>query len=168
MNFAKTWKTVGVASRLRWQQNNSLGRFNKYLLTRFIDRYGEKAMEVIAETGLAVGFEDGKKICDNLNLDANSLRATLIPVEAISLLAGVDSDILVETNYGPGSICLRVNDCIYATLFDGMNVAADFKTSACSSYSTGLTHAVSPKTHVKVVKRRCAGDKFCEFVVTLG
>ena len=168
VNFAKTWKTVGVTSRLRWQQNNSLGRFNKYLLIRFIDRYGEKAMEVIAETGLAVGYEDGKKICDNLNLDSNSLRATLIPIEAISLLAGVDTDILVESNYGPGSICLRVNDCIYSTLFDGMNIATDFKTNACSSYSTGLTHAVSAKAHVKVVKKCCAGDKFCEFVVNLG
>jgi hypothetical protein len=168
VNFAKTWKTVGVTSRLRWQQNNSLGRFNKYLLIRFIDRYGEKALEVISETGLAVGYEDGKKIVDNLNLDSNSLRALLIPIEAISLLAGVDSDILVESNYGPGSICLRVNDCIYATLFDGMNVGADFKTNACTSYSTGLTHAVSEKSRVKVVKRRCAGDKYCEFVVTLG
>ncbi len=168
VNFAKTWKTVGVSSRLKWQQNNSLGRFNKYLLIRFIDRYGENAMEVIAETGLAVGYEDGKKIVDNLNLDANSLRALLIPIEAISLLAGVDSDILVESTYGPGSICLRVNDCIYATLFDGMNVAADFKTSACTSYSTGLTHAVSEKSKVRVVKRKCAGDKYCEFVVNLG
>jgi len=95
VNFAKTWKTVGVTSRLRWQQNNSLGRFNKYLLIRFIDRYGEKALEVISETGLAVGYEDGKKIVDNLNLDANSLRALLIPIEAISLLSGVDSDIMV-------------------------------------------------------------------------
>jgi len=49
-----------------------------------------------------------------------------------------------------------------------MNVGADFKTNACTSYSTGLTHAVSEKSRVKVVKRRCAGDKFCEFVVTLG
>ncbi len=61
-----------------------------------------------------------------------------------------------------------MNDCIYSTLFDGMNVPADIKTNACSSYSTGLTHAVSPKAYVKVVKRRCAGDKFCEFVVNLG
>lgn len=167
VNFAKTWKTVGVTSRLKWQQNNSLGRFNKYLLIRFIDRYGEKALEVISETGLAVGYEDGKKIVDNLNLDSNSLRALLIPIEAISLLAGVDSDILVESTYGPGSICLRVNDCIYATLFDGMNVASDFKTNACVSYSTGLTHAVSEKSRVKVVKRKCAGDKYCEFVVNL-
>jgi len=53
-------------------------------------------------------------------------------------------------------------------LFDGMNVGADFKTNACTSYSTGLTHAVSEKSRVKVVKRRCAGDKYCEFVVTLG
>src|SRR5512146_3126451 len=143
VNCAKTWKSVGVTNRRRWQQNNSLGRFNKYLLIRFIDRYGEKALEVISETGLAVGYDDGKKIVDNLNLDSNSLRALLIPMEAISLLAGVDSDILVETSYGPGTICLKVGDCIYATLFDGMNVGADFKTNACVSYSTGLTHAVS-------------------------
>ncbi len=168
VNFAKTWKMVGVTSRLRWQQNNSLGRFNKYLLIRFIDRYGDKAMEVISETGLTVGYEDGKKICDNLHLDSGSLRALLIPIEAISLLAGVDSDILVESNYGPGSICLRVDDCIYATLFDGMNVGADFKTNACASYSTGLTRAVNEKSRVRVVKRRCAGDPYCEFVVNLG
>jgi hypothetical protein len=168
VNFAKTWKTVGVTSRLRWQQNNSLGRFNKYLLIRFIDRYGDKAMEVISETGLTVGYEDGKKICDNLNLDPGSLRALLIPIEAISLLAGVDSDILVESNYGPGSICLRVDDCIYATLFDGMSVGPDFKTNACTSYSTGLTRAVSEKSRVRLVRRRCAGDKYCEFVVSLG
>jgi hypothetical protein len=168
VNFAKTWKTVCVSSRLKWQQNNSLGRFNKYLLIRFIDRYGEKAMEVISETGLAVGYEDGKKICDNLNLDSNSLRALLIPIEAISLLAGVDSDILVDSNYGPGTICLKVNDCIYATLFDGMNIAADFKTNACTSYTNGLTHAVREKSKVRLTRRRCAGDKFCEFVVALG
>ena len=83
LNFAKTWKTVGVTSRLRWQQSNSLGRFNKYLLIRFIDRYGDKAMEMISETGLTIGLEDGKKICDNLNLDASSLRACLIPIEAV-------------------------------------------------------------------------------------
>lgn len=168
LNFAKSWKTVGVTSRLRWQQNNSMGRFNKYLLIRFIDRYGEKALEVISDTGLAVGYDDGKKICDNLNLDANSLRACLIPIEAISLLAGVDSDILLESNYGPGTMCLRVNDCIYATLFDGMEVGGDFKTNACTAYSRGLAHAVSEKANVRVVKRRCAGDKYCEFVVNLG
>jgi len=168
VNFAKTWKSVGVTNRLRWQQNNSLGRFNKYLLIRFIDRYGDKALEVISETGLAVGYDDGKKIVDNLNLDSSSLRALLIPMEAISLLAGVNSDILVESSYGPGTICLKVGDCIYTTLFDGMSVNADFKTNACVSYSTGLTHAVSERSKVKVVKRRCAGDKYCEFVVSLG
>jgi hypothetical protein len=168
VNFAKTWKSVGVTNRLRWQQNNSLGRFNKYLLIRFIDRYGEKALEVISETGLAVGYDDGRKIVDNLNLDSNSLRALLIPMEAVSLLAGVNSDILVESSYGPGTICLKVDDCIYATLFDGMNVNSDFKTNACVSYSTGLTHAVSERSKVRVVKRRCAGDKYCEFVVSLG
>lgn len=167
VNFAKTWKTVGVTSRLKWQQSNSLGRFNKYLLIRFIDRYGENALEVISETGLAVGFEDGKKIVDNLNLDAGSLRALLIPIEAIALLAGVDSDILVDSNYGPHGICLRVSDCIYSTLFDGMKVASDFKTNACVSYTTGLTRAVSEKSRVRVVRRRCAGDKYCEFVVNL-
>jgi|WetSurMetagenome_2_1015567.scaffolds.fasta_scaffold108922_2 hypothetical protein len=168
LNFAKTWKTVGVTSRLRWQQSNSLGRFNKYLLIRFIDRYGDKAMEMISETGLTIGLEDGKKICDNLNLDASSLRACLIPIEAVSLLSGVDSEIPSENIHGPNTMCLRVSECIYASLFDGMNMSSDFKLNACRSYSRGLTRAVSDKATVRVVKRKCAGDNHCEFVVSFG
>lgn len=168
LNFAKTWKTVGVTSRLRWQQSNSLGRFNKYLLIRFIDRYGDKAMEMISETGLQIGLEDGKKICDNLNLDATSLRASLIPIEAISLLSGVDSEIPAENIHGPGTMSLRVNECIYASLFDGMNMSTDFKLNACRSYSRGLIRAVSDKVNVSVIKRKCGGDNHCEFLVSFG
>lgn len=164
IQFANNWKTVGVTSKVRWQQANTLDRLNAHIFRRLADKYGEEVEAILSEASLTIGLEDGKKICENLNLDPYSTRACLTPIETISLLSGIDSEVSTGDKKGT-TRSIKVKGCIYATMFGGMGQGA--RAIACESYSTGLVHAINGKAELKVVKRNCAGSRHCEFVVNL-
>lgn len=162
--FANSWKTVGVNSKVRWQHSNTHDRFNSFLLKRLIQKLGSEAMPIIAEAGIAIGLEDGRKMCENLQLDTSTGKACLTPLETIALLSGIDSEISAESR-NKHSATLKVKSCPFSTIFHDMS--PEIRDKACESYATGLTRAVNSSADLKINKGCCHNHKYCEFMVSV-
>jgi hypothetical protein len=163
--FANSWKTVGVTNKVRWSHGSAIERFNSYLLKNLLGYYGDNVKPIIADTSFSVGLDDGKKICENLNLDPNSTRDCITPIETVSLLSGIDSEIIGDGRKSNRPVTIRVKGCIFSGMFEGFD--ADVKSASCEKYSLGLVRAVSDKADLKVSKKCCVNNKYCEFVVNL-
>lgn len=163
--FANAWKTIGVSSRLKWQPGSAVDRFNAHLLRTLAERHKEETKELLHEVGLTIGQEDGKKICENLGIVNRSMRSCLMPLEAISLLSGVDSAVSPSRNDAAGKQSLVTKGCIYEKMMESL--PQDVRIIACESYSNGIVSAVNPTACIKVTRGRCSGGKHCDFVVTL-
>ncbi|MCD1294395.1 hypothetical protein CUJ83_05200 [Methanocella sp. CWC-04] len=162
--FANSWKTVGVTSRVKWQQSNTIDRLNSQLIKALVEKYGEEVMAIISDITFEIGLEDGKKICENLNLESGTTKGCVMPLETVSLLSGIDSEVC-GSGKDQRSTSIRIRGCMFSGMFDGMN--PDIKSRACESYSLGLVRAVNDKAELKVSRKCCATNKFCEFVVSL-
>ena len=163
--FANTWKAVGVTSRVRWHQSNTLDRFNAMLVKRLADRYGEEAWVLMEEAGYQIGIEDGEKICENLNVDHSSMKSALIPLETVALLSGIDSGVSGDNKSRQFQhLTFKCSNCLFGHIFDGMD--QDVRERVCLKYSLGLVHSVNKNTEIKVLRKCCLGNRQCEFMVT--
>ncbi|OPY26414.1 MAG: hypothetical protein A4E28_02523 [Methanocella sp. PtaU1.Bin125] len=163
--FANTWKSVGVTSRVKWQQHSTLDRFNVMLVRRLTDRYGEEAKALMEDVAYQIGLEDGEKICENLNLDRAAITSALSPLETIALLTGIDSEVSGDkkTRQFP-HLSFKCGGCVFGQILDGMD--RDVRERVCLKYSLGLIHSVNKEADLKVLRRCCQGNRQCEFVVT--
>jgi len=163
--FANTWKAVGVTSRVRWHQRNTLDRFNAMLVRRLAERYGEETKALMEEIGYQIGLEDGEKIGENLNIDRASLESALVPLETMALLTGIDSEVAGDRKSRQFQhLSFKCTDCLFGQIFEGMD--QDLRERVCLKYSLGLVHSVNKNTDVKVLRKCCLGNRQCEFVVT--
>ncbi len=163
--FANTWKAVGVTSRVRWHQRNTLDRFNAMLVRRLAERYGEETKVIMEEIAYQIGLEDGEKIGENLNIDRASLESALVPLETMALLTGIDSEVAGDRKSRQfPHLTFKCTDCLFGQIFEGMD--QDLRERVCLKYSRGLVHSVNKNTDVKVLRKCCLGNRQCEFVVT--
>jgi len=164
--FANAWKTIGVSSKVRWQQRNINDRLCAGLTRRLIERFGDAAKEEAATVALQIGLEDGHKICENLKIDRELPRASLIPLETISLMSGVEYEVTGDqkTRQFP-HMTIRSGGCILGHVLEGID--PDLRQHICESYTLGLIRAVTPDADVKVIRKFCAGNRQCELVVSL-
>lgn len=162
--FANAWKTIGVSSRVKWQQSSAVDRFNAHLLRTLAAKHKEETVELLREAGFGFGQEDGRIIAENLSISNKSVRSCLMPLEAISLLSGVDSEVSPSRN-DASKQSLVTKGCIFEKMM--ASLPQDVRVVACESYSKGIVSAVNPKAELKVSRGRCSGAKHCDFVVTL-
>jgi hypothetical protein len=163
--FANTWKSVGVTSRVKWQQRSTLDRFNVMLIRRLTDKYGEDARAMTEDVAYQIGLEDGEKICENMNLDTGLLASVLVPLETIALLSGIDSEVYGDKKSRQfPHLSFKCGGCIFGHISDSMD--QDIRECVCLKYSLGLVHSVNKETDLKVLRRCCMGNRQCEFMVT--
>lgn len=163
--FANTWKSVGVTSKVKWQQHSTLDRFNTMLVRRLTDRYGEEATALMEDVAYQIGLEDGEKICENLNLDATAMASALVPLETVALLTGIDSEVYGDKKSRQfPHLSFKCSGCVFGQILDGMG--QDIRERVCLKYSLGLIHSVNKGTDLKVLRKCCVGNRQCEFMVT--
>ncbi|WP_424358812.1 hypothetical protein [Methanocella sp. MCL-LM] len=163
--FANAWKTVGVSSKVRWQQRSVDERLSTGLARKLIERFGNEAKAALAEVALQIGLEDGRKICENLRIDPESPRASLIPLETVSLLSGVDYEVTGDNKARQfPHLTIKSGGCILGKVFEGID--PDIREHICESYTMGLVQAVTKDAQVKVLRKCCAGNSQCELVVS--
>jgi len=163
--FANTWKSVGVTSKVKWQQRSTLDRFNTMLVRRLADKYGEETKALMEEIAYQIGLEDGEKICENLNLDTAAMPSALVPLETVALLTGIDSEVYSDKKSRQfPHLSFKCAGCIFGQIFDGMD--QDIRERVCHKYSLGLVHSVNKDADIKVLRKCCVGNRQCEFMVT--
>lgn len=163
--FANAWKTIGVSSKVRWQQRNVNERLCGGIARKLLQRYGDDAKAEIAAIAMDIGLEDGRKILENLKVDVSSPRASLIPLETVSLLSGIDYEIIGDNRARQfPQITIRSGGCILEQVFEGID--PDVREHICESYTLGLIRAVNKDADVKVLRKCCAGNRQCELLVS--
>lgn len=163
--FANAWKTVGVSSKVRWQQHSVDERLSTGLARKLIERFGNDAKTAVAEVAMQIGLEDGQKICETLRIDRDSPRASLIPIETVSLLSGVDYEVTGDEKARQfPQMTIKSGGCILGKVFEGVD--PDIRSYICESYTLGLIQAVNKNAQVKVLRKCCAGNSQCELMVS--
>jgi len=164
--FANTWKAVGVTSRVRWQHQDTIDRFNALLVKNLMERYGGEARELLASVSYQIGLEDGRKIAETLNIDPSAPGASLIPLETIALLSGANSEVSGDRRSRQfPQLAFKSSGCIFPQIFEGLE--ADAKEIVCEKYSQGLAQAINKDAEVQLLRKCCRGNRQCEFMVTL-
>ena len=162
--FANAWKTIGVSQKVRWQQRNVNERLCAGLARKLIERFGNDAKIVLAEVALEIGLEDGNKICENIKIDGDSPRSSLIPLETVSLLSGTDYEVIGDNKARQFPyLTVKAGGCILGKVFEGID--PDIREHICENYTLGLIRAVNKGADVKVLRKCCTGSRQCEFVV---
>jgi hypothetical protein len=149
--FANTWKSVGVTSRVKWQQRSTLDRFNVMLIRRLTDKYGEDARAMTEDVAYQIGLEDGEKICENMNLDTGLLASVLVPLETIALLSGTTPRSTATKSPGSSHLSFKCGGCIFSRISDSMD-----RTSASASAASTRSAWCTPSTR-KRTSRCCEG-----------
>lgn len=166
--FANTWKAVNVTSRVRWQQNNTIDRFNALLVKRLTDQYGDDGKGILADVSYQIGIEDGRKICENLRIDPSAPRSSLMPLETIALMSGVDAEVTGDRHprqLPQQTLTFKSGGCIFSGIFGGIDPS--LKDLICEKYTQGLVHAVNKNAEIRLLRKCCGGNRQCEFAVTL-
>lgn len=163
--FANTWKAVGVTSKVRWHQNSTIDRFNAMLVKTLTERYGDEVNSILADISYQIGLDDGRKICENLKIDPALPGSSLVPLETVALLSGVDSEVSGDRRSRQfPQLTFKSGGCIFSQMFGSMD--AGLKNMVCEKYSQGLVHAVNKDAEVKVLRKCCNGNRQCELMVT--
>jgi hypothetical protein len=163
--FANAWKTVGVSQKVRWQQRSVNERLSAGLARKLIERFGDDAKAALADVALEIGLDDGRKICENLKIDPDSPRASLIPLETVSLLSGVDYEVTGDNKARQfPHLTTRSGGCVLSKVFEGID--PDIRSYICENYMLGLVQAVNKNAEVKLLRKCCAGNTQCELVVS--
>ena len=159
--FARDWKSIGIVSKMKRQWRAKDEEINALIISMLLDRFGDKAMDVIAEAYYQIGLKDGDKIITKLHITGKDSAACFSLIEALSILAGVNSE-FKETGGGEeGGDTLCLMGCPFT------DTVRFFHPLVCSKYTQGLVEAVNEKAKVRLVKGLCDGDDRCEFEVII-
>lgn len=160
--FARDWKSIGMVSKMKWPWRAKGEEINTLITSMMLDRFGDKALDVIADAYYQVGLKDGDKIITKLRITGKDSVACLSVIEALSVLAGVNSEFKEkekEKEGGGATLCLM--NCPFT------DTLRFFHPLVCAKYTQGLVEGVNEKAKVKLVKGLCGGDDHCEFEITL-
>ena len=169
--FARDWKSIGIVSKMKRQWRAKDEEINALIISMLLDKFGDKAIDVIAEAYYQIGRKDGERISRKLHITGKDSAACLSLLEALSILAGVNSE-FKEAGEGEGeegekekereggaTATLRLMGCPFTSTL------RFFHPLVCSKYTQGLVEAVNEHAKVRLVKGLCEGDDRCEFEV---
>lgn len=154
--FARDWKSIGLVSKMKWPWRAKGEEINTLIISMMLDRFGDKALDVIANAYYQIGLKDGDKIITKLHITGKDSAACLSVIEALSVLAGVNS----EFKEGGATLCLM--DCPFT------DTLRFFHPLVCTKYTQGLVEGVNEKAKVRLVKGLCGEEDHCEFEITIG
>ncbi len=166
--FARDWKSIRMVSEMKWPWRAKGEEINTLITSMMLDRFGDKALDVIADAYYQIGLKDGDKIITKLRITGKDSVACLSVIEALSVLAGVNSEFKEkekgekgekEKEGGSATLCLM--NCPFT------DTLRFFHPLVCAKYTQGLVEGVNEKAKVKLVKGLCGGDDHCEFEITL-
>lgn len=166
--FARDWKSIRMVSKMKWPWRAKGEEINTLITSMMLDRFGDKALDVIADAYYQIGLKDGDKIITKLRITGKDSVACLSVIEALSVLAGVNSEFKEkekgekgekEKEGGSATLCLM--NCPFT------DTLRFFHPLVCAKYTQGLVEGVNEKAKVKLVKGLCGGDDHCEFEITL-
>lgn len=164
--FAKDWKSIGVVSKMKRQWGAKSEEINSLIISMMLERFGDKALDVIADVYHQTGLKDGDKIIKKLHITGNDNAACLSLIEALGIFAGVNSEF--KGKGGGGEVEKEENVAALFLMgcpfFDTLRF---FHSLVCSKYVQGLVEAVNEKAKVRLVKGLCEGDDHCEFEVSI-
>jgi hypothetical protein len=60
--FARDWKSIRMASKMKWPWRAKGEEINTLITSMMMDRFGDKALDVIADAYYQIGLKDGDKI----------------------------------------------------------------------------------------------------------
>jgi predicted ArsR family transcriptional regulator len=152
--FARNWKSIAVVSKMKWRARGD--EINALILSMMQDAFGDKALDVIADAHYQIGLKDGARIASKLHIAGSDSAACLAVIEALSILAGVNSEFTENAD------SIRLMGCPFA------HTLQLFHPFVCSYYAQGLVKAVNEDAQVRLVKGMCEGDKLCEFTIESG
>ena len=153
---------------MKWPWRAKGEEINTLITSMMLDRFGDKALDVIADAYYQIGLKDGDKIITKLRITGKDSVACLSVIEALSVLAGVNSEFKEkekgekgekEKEGGSATLCLM--NCPFT------DTLRFFHPLVCAKYTQGLVEGVNEKAKVKLVKGLCGGDDHCEFEITL-
>jgi len=165
-NFARDWKSIGIVSKMKRQWRAKGEEINALIISMMLDRFGDKALDVIADAYYQIGLKDGDKIITKLHITGKDSTACLSVIEALSVLAGVNSEFKEEGGEGEGEKDGGATLCLMSCPFT--DTLRFFHPLVCAKYTQGLVEGVNEKAKVKLVKGLCGGDDHCEFEITIG
>jgi predicted hydrocarbon binding protein len=149
--FARNWKSIALVSKVKWRARGE--EINALILSMMQDAFGDKALDVIADAHYQIGLKDGARIASKLHIAGSDSAACLAVIEALSILAGVNSE-LTENDNG-----IRIMGCPFT------HTLQFFHPLVCSYYAQGLVKAVNEDAQLRLVKGMCEGDELCEFAI---
>ena len=165
-NFARDWKSIRLVSKMKWPWRAKGEEINALIISMMLDRFGDKALDVIADAYYQIGLKDGDKIITKLHITGKDSAACLSVIEALSVLAGVNSEFKEEGEEGEGEKEGGATLCLMSCPFT--DTLRFFHPLVCAKYTQGLVEGVNEKAKVKLVKGLCGGDDHCEFEITIG
>lgn len=167
-NFARDWKSIGIVSKMKRQWRAKGEEINTLITSMMLDRFGDKALDVIADAYYQIGLKDGDKIITKLHITGKDSAACLSVIEALSVLAGVNSEFKEkgEGEKGEGEKEGGATLCLMSCPFT--DTLRFFHPLVCAKYTQGLVEGVNEKAKVKLVKGLCGGEDHCEFEITIG
>jgi len=154
--FARNWKAIALVSKMKWRARGD--EINALILSMMQDAFGDKALDVIADAHYQIGLKDGTRVVTKLHISGTDCAACLAVIEALSILAGVNSE-FIERDDGA---TIRLMGCPFA------HTLQFFHPLVCSYYMQGLVKAVNEDAQVRLVKGICKGDELCEFAIDTG
>jgi predicted ArsR family transcriptional regulator len=168
--FARDWKSIRMVSKMKWPWRAKGEEVNTLITSMMVDRFGDKALDVIADAYYQIGLKDGDKIITKLRITGKDSTACLSVIEALSVLAGVNSEFKEkdkgEKGEGEGEKEGGATLCLMNCPFT--DTLRFFHPLVCAKYTQGLVEGVNEKAKVKLVKGLCGGDDYCEFEITIG
>jgi len=157
--FARDWKSIRMVSKMKWPWRAKGEEVNTLITSMMLDRFGDKALDVIADAYYQIGLKDGDKIITKLRITGKDSTACLSVIEALSVLAGVNSEFKEKEGGDTSTLCLM--SCPFT------DTLRFFHPLVCARYTQGLVEGVNEKAKVKLVKGLCGGDDHCEFEITI-
>ena len=159
--FARDWKSIGIISRMKWPWRAKGEEIITLIISMMLDRFGDKALDVIADAYYQIGLKDGERIIQKLHITSKDSATCLSLIEALSILTGVNSELKEGEKEKEDAATLRLMGCPFLDTLGFSHLLV------CSKYTQGLVEAVNDKAKGRLVKGLCEGDDHCEFEVSI-
>ncbi|MDY6964883.1 MAG: L-2-amino-thiazoline-4-carboxylic acid hydrolase [Halobacteriota archaeon] len=159
--FARTWKSIGLSTKVKWHGAHARKLIAPLLLQTMVDSFGEEAIKIIEDLFYSIGKEDAKRLYNRITITKTNAHVCLGLIELICLLEGVET-VFVKSD--DDNSVLHIRDCPYRIILEEI-LPPKGKVCACFKYTQAIIESISDEAELKITKRLCEGDDFCEFIV---
>jgi hypothetical protein len=161
--FAGTWESIGLSKKVKWRGYRIHEDVRASVISRMIDAFGSKAVELLEDTYYQAGIADGKKMASAIGTAKKDALAALLLIETVCLMSGVEAEYIEKK---PEHAVLSIGGCPFREFFEGLEHPTNV--AACLRYIEGMVRSVNREAKVEIGKRYCEGSDKCNFTISVG